>query len=385
MIDPARLELSDLAAQTMILPLYGSSATDVSADQRAANTSIYGYGTPAEVLAELRPGGVVLLQRMPFHPQFAELPLGSLGESARLQDFVAGLQSVAEQHELGPLIIIADQEGGEVNRLPGPTLAAPAHIGDTNRVELAERAGYITGVAAREHGVNLILGPVADIALDGPSKGPIGDRSFGSDPQRVATMVAATVQGLHHAGVAATAKHWPGHGRANADSHVQLPSLDITKQDWLEAEAQPFRAAVDSGVDAILAAHLVATAIDDKKTPASMSGPAMELLDEIGFHGMRMTDALWMPGIRQQPLTDAEIALTALAAGADCLLATPDPAGLRSLAANRDDLRPRLEMAATRIQALRDRFVDHTVDTPSGEDWVELTSELNSDIAAFQP
>ena len=276
MLDHTRLDLSDLASQSTILPMYGSTATTASVDQRAANRSIYGVETPAEIIEALRPGGVVLVERIPFHPRYAELPLGSLGDSARLQDYVGGLQSVAEQHDIGPLLIIADQEGGTVNRLPVPPLSAPALIGATGRLDLAEQAARLTGLAARHHGVNLVLGPVADIVAPGqPAPPPIGERSFGADPAHVAAMVAATIRGLHAGGVMAAAKHWPGHGRATADSHVQLPTLAIGRDEWLTHEAQPFVAAISEGVDAILSAHLIAPAVDEQNQPASISSNAM--------------------------------------------------------------------------------------------------------------
>ena len=94
-MNTSSLDVAELAAQAMILPLYGSSPASVIAEQAAANQSIYGLDTPAEIIAELRPGGVRLPERIPFHPKFGELALGSLGESQRFADFTTGLQDVA--------------------------------------------------------------------------------------------------------------------------------------------------------------------------------------------------------------------------------------------------------------------------------------------------
>jgi beta-N-acetylhexosaminidase len=377
----AEMSLADLVGQSMVLPLYGSSAATVTADQEAANRSIYGAATPAEVIRRLRPGGVVLLDRIPFHPDFGDLPLDNAVTATQLSELTGELQAVARAAGLPELLIVADQEGGRVNRRPVAPLPAPAVVGATGRPELARRSGELTGHIAAAMGVNVVFGPVADI---GTSNAGIGDRSFGSDPSQVADMVAATAEGITGTGVGSVVKHWPGHGRADADSHEALPTLDVELADWQVVEAPPFRAAVAAGVDAVAVAHLRFPAADPEGRAATMSPPLLERLRrDTAFSGVVFSDALWMPAIRDARPTDAETAAAVLAAGVDVLLAPPDPAGTIALISRspaRDEIRSVLEQAVVRSLSLRKRVSASRQFDSQQTDWSLEIQQLRSDI-----
>jgi beta-N-acetylhexosaminidase len=232
-------------------------------------------------------------------------------DPAQLAELTGALR--AERSEL---LISIDEEGGDVTRLEaerGSSYPGNLALGAADDVALTEEvASAIAGELARA-GVNLNLAPVADTNTN-PRNPVIGVRSFGSDPELVARHVRAFVAGTQRQGVAACAKHFPGHGDTAADSHRELP---VAGGD-LAAALLPFRAAVDAGVQAVMTGHLLVPAIDD--APATISRPIVSglLRGELGFDGLIITDALEMQGVsgtRGVP----EAAVLALAAGADAL------------------------------------------------------------------
>ena len=363
-----------LAAATMVLPVYGTELCGATDEQAAANRSIYGVDTAAEVISRYRPAGLVLVEGIPFHDGFEDLKLGMLDTSERLRCFIEEAQELASHEQMAPLLIVADQEGGVGSRLPSIALPAPAIIGRTASAELAERAGELTGRAALAHGVGVVLGPLADLDLGNAA---IGDRAFSSDPAAAALLVTGWVKGVQTNGVVGVAKHWPGHGRASADSHVGTPALDVDVEHWRREERLPFSAAIEAGIAGVLIAHLTAPALDQSGALASQSSELMNRLrNGLGFEGFTMSDALWMPSARKSALNDAEVALASLNAGVDLLLAPPDPAGTGELAASAiPGLVERLDKAVGRIAVLRSNHpvVDRAIDV----------AELNAEIQEF--
>jgi beta-N-acetylhexosaminidase len=214
------------------------------------------------------------------------------------------------------LLISIDEEGGDVTRLEaerGSSYPGNLALGAVDDVALTEEvASAIAGELARA-GVNLNLAPVADTNTN-PRNPVIGVRSFGADPELVARHVAAFVAGTQRQGVAACAKHFPGHGDTAADSHRELP---VAAGD-LASALLPFRAAVDAGVRAVMTGHLLVPELDD--APATISRPILSglLRGELGFGGLIVTDALEMRGI-SGTIGVPEAAVLALAAGADAL------------------------------------------------------------------
>ena len=246
-------------------------------------------------------GGVVLFARNVRDPE----QLAALTASLR-----------AEQPDL---LIAIDEEGGDVTRLEaatGSSFPGNLALGAVDDTALTRRVAAALGGELASVGVNLDLAPVADVIVD-PANPIVGVRSFGADPQLVARHVAAFVEGLQGVGVAACAKHFPGHGETVADSHLELPTAEADRETLERRALPPFGAAVAAGVRAVMTGHIRFPALDEEA--ATLSGPVIGLLrSELRFDGMVMTDALEMRAISGTVgLVDG--AVRALTAGADAL------------------------------------------------------------------
>jgi beta-N-acetylhexosaminidase len=171
-------------------------------------------------------------------------------------------------------------------------------------------------------------------------------------------MVAAAVKGFGEAKIAATAKHFPGHGDTSVDSHTGLPVIKHTRSEWERIDAPPFKAAIDAGVDAVMSAHIVFPKLDPSGDPATLSKPILTglLREKLGFKGVISTDALNMGGVRKK-YDDGEIAVRAVLAGADLLLMPNDlpeayDAVLAAVKSGRIS-KERLDQSVTRLLTLK--------------------------------
>jgi beta-glucosidase len=224
-----------------------------------------------------------------------------------------------------PLLIGADLERGAGQQFSGatglPPLAAIASLGDLDAVR---RAARLTAREARTLGVNWDYAPVCDLDLE-PDNPIMGTRTFGSDPKVAATCASEWITSCQSEGVLACAKHFPGHGRTNADSHMTLPTVDASKKELFEADLVPFRAAIDAGVASIMTAHVAYPALDESGAPATVSREILRwfLRQSLKFDGLIVTDALIMEGFRQEG-GEADAAVRALDAGCDLLLYPDD-------------------------------------------------------------
>jgi beta-N-acetylhexosaminidase len=237
---------------------------------------------------------------------------------------IRGPEQLAEltgslRSERPDLLIAVDEEGGDVTRLEaaeGSSFPGNLALGAVDDVALTRRVGAAIGGELAAAGVNFDLAPVADVIVD-PANPIVGVRSFGSDPQLVARHVAAFVEGLQGVGVAACAKHFPGHGESVADSHLELPVVETDRETLFARALPPFKAAVDAGVQSVMTAHIRFAALDDQ--PATLSAKTIGLLRaELGFAGLIITDALEMRAISGTVGLE-EGAVRALTAGADAL------------------------------------------------------------------
>lgn len=267
-------------------------------------------------------------------------------------------------------LIGVDEEGGSVTRLEsasGSTLPGAAQLGLLDDVVASERTGAELARRVRAIGANVVLGPVADVNTD-PRNPVIGVRSYGADEALVSRHVVATVDGIQDGGAAACVKHFPGHGDTHLDSHHSLPEITLDIDEFERVHLEPFRAAIDAGVDAIMTAHIVVPAWGE--APATLNPRVLGMLREGGFDGVIITDALDMAAIRETVGIGGGAAL-ALAAGADLLCignptnpgeaALPDQ-DLRDFRTARDGIvaalrdgslpRARVEEAAGRVAAL---------------------------------
>ncbi len=188
----------------------------------------------------------------------------------------------------------------------------------------ARTLGRIAGRELRAMGIRQNYSPVADVNVN-PANPVIGVRSFGAEPDAVAGMVAAEVTGYQRGRqVAATAKHFPGHGDTAVDSHYGFPVITHTREQWEALDAPPFRAAVRAGIDSIMTAHIMVPALDDSGDPATLSRPILTgiLREELGYDGVVVTDSLGMEGVRTK-YGDDRVPVLALKAGVDQLLNPP--------------------------------------------------------------
>ena len=217
-------------------------------------------------------------------------------------------------------MVATDEEGGDVTRLyadvGSPVLGAAA-LGAADDLDLTEATGRAVGSDLAAAGIDLTLAPVADLNTN-PANPVIGVRSFGSDPARAGEHVAAWVRGLQSAGIAACAKHFPGHGDTSDDSHLTLPVVDADQDTLDERELVPFAAAIRADAAAVMTSHLLLPRLDPDH-PATMSATVLDLLRaRLGYDGAIVTDALDMAGAsggRGIP----EAAVLSLIAGADLL------------------------------------------------------------------
>ena len=266
-----------------------------------------------------------------------------------------------ELHSERPdLVVAVDEEGGDVTRLEartGSSYPGNLALGAANDLRLTEEVASSMGAALAERGIGLDLAPVVDVNTN-PQNPVIGVRSFGADPHAVAAHTAAWIRGMQGAGVAACAKHFPGHGDTSVDSHL---GLAVAEEDPHLRALEPFQEAIAAGVRAIMSAHILVLAID--RLPATISPRVMTALlrDELGFRGLAVTDGLEMRGLSEGRGV-AESAVLALAAGCDALCVgggladeeTVDEIVGAIAAAVRDGRLPeeRLRQAAGRVDAL---------------------------------
>ncbi|MBY6035070.1 beta-N-acetylhexosaminidase [Fictibacillus nanhaiensis] len=239
------------------------------------------------------------------------------------------------------LLLSIDQEGGIVTRLQsGTDFPGNMALGATRSAELAESVGHAIGSELESLGINMNLAPVLDVN-NNPDNPVIGVRSFGEDPKLVAELGTAYTKGLQNAGMAATAKHFPGHGDTAVDSHLGLPSVPHEKERLLEVELYPFQQAMNQGIDAIMTAHVTFPKIDpttviSKKDgteialPATLSHEVLTNLmrNEMGFEGVISTDALNMKAIADH-FGAVDAVIRAVNAGTDIVLM---PVGLEEVA-----------------------------------------------------
>jgi len=219
-----------------------------------------------------------------------------------------------------PVTVAIDQEGGRVQRLKAPWTEWPPmrDLGERGELEDTARVATAIGKELRELGIGLDFAPVVDVDTN-PENPIIGDRSFARAPQTVARHAQRFIDALQTEGVAACAKHFPGHGDTVLDSHLALPRLEHDAARLREVELVPFAAAVAAGVASIMTAHVVFEAID-RQRPATLSPDVMALLrDELGYDGLVFSDDLEMKAVADHYSPSAMVA-GALQARVDALL-----------------------------------------------------------------
>jgi len=226
-----------------------------------------------------------------------------------------------------PALVAIDQEAGQLQALAGIVTDFPGNMAmtATGDLSLAERVGEAIGHELRALGVTVNYAPVCDLLTIATNHG-LSIRSFGSDPDEAASFAAAIVDGLQRAGVAATGKHFPGKGAAEVDTHYGHAVINRTREEFDESELVPFRSVIKSDVKLMMTSHATVPALSGGAlVPATRSADVLTgvLRDELGFHGVTITDALDMAGVGAGEHASNDESYEALQAGADLLLTTP--------------------------------------------------------------
>lgn len=285
----ARMSLDEKVGQLMVVAFTGPTFTPEA----------------EQMVRQYHVGGVIL---------FAQ----NLLDGVQIKQLTGQLQQAAQIS----LLLAVDQEGGPVVRVTQGATLFPSQmaVGATFSPATAAAVAAATAWELRELGINANFAPVADVNSN-PRNPVIGVRSYGADPGLVGKLTAAAVDAVQAAGVVAVAKHFPGHGDADVDSHLALPLIGHPLSRLEAVELPPFRAAIAAGVDAVMTAHVLLPALDsDPRRSATLSPPVLSYLREkLGYTGLIVTDDLEMGAIVNDHGT-AEAARLAFQAGADLLL-----------------------------------------------------------------
>lgn len=301
----ASMSPRERAAQLIVVPFNGFTS----------RTRAKEYRTLVRLVQKEHIGGLILINVVNGHVAVKPSPRDVANFANRMQ----GMAKV-------PLLISGDLERGASMRVEATTVFPHAMALTASRdPATARKEGEITAREARALGIQWIFFPDADVN-NNPDNPIINIRSFGENPADVSAMVSAFIEGAHAAApILVTAKHFPGHGDTATDTHMNMATIDGNRERLEKIEWAPFRAAIASGVDSLMSAHIAVPSIDPSGSPATLSTKLMSgiLRDEMGFKGLLVTDALEMKGIANG-FTTGEAAVRAIEAGVDVLLMPPD-------------------------------------------------------------
>lgn len=301
-----------VAAALAFAALAASPAAQLTPAQLAGQRVVFSFEgprAPAALVRRIRRGeaaGVILFAR-------------NIPGRAALRREVRRLQRIPRPAAVdAPLLVMVDEEGGLVRRIPGAPRASAADIGRSRSPRRARAAGRATGTALRRAGVNVDLAPVADVARPGSAM-ERERRSFGRDPRLVARLAGAFAAGLRDRGVAATAKHYPGFGAAELNTDLRPQRIHRTERVLARVDERPFRALIARGVELVMLSTAVYPALDSRPAALSRRIADTRLRERLGFRGVSISDALDTPATARLGGT-GEVALRAARAGTDLLV-----------------------------------------------------------------
>lgn len=341
-----------------------AAARSLSPAQLAGQRIIYAFAgpkPPAALLNAVRAGeaaGVIL-----FGPNATSL--------AQVHALVGQLQRAnAASPVHAPLLILTDQEGGQVRRLPGAPVLSERQIGESQTAaRLAQQAGTGAGRNLAGAGINVNLAPVVDVFRRAGNFIDEFGRAYSSNPNTVARLAGPFILAQQRTGVAATAKHFPGLGAASQaqNTDLQLVTLNMSRAELRSVDELPYRAAISAGVKLVMTSWAVYPALD-RRNPAGLSAAVIEgeLRGRLGFHGVTISDTIESGALTRYGSL-AQRGVLAAAAGADLIICSAiDPranrpaigtAVLRGIAAALSDGRLKsasAQQAAARVLALRE-------------------------------
>ena len=368
------MSLHDKVAQLVIMPVYGE----------VTNTRSATFRKYQHFVRDLHVGGVIVTGHI------------TNGTVRNAEPFaMAALLNRLQKASRVPLLVGADFERGTSMRVTSTT-AWPYSMAFAAAKDLegVKYEGAETAREARAMGVNWLFAPVSDVN-NNPDNPIINIRSYGEDPAEVSSFVQAFIAGAHsdaHNPVLVTAKHFPGHGDTAQDSHIGLAKLDADRDRIESVELAPFRAAISAGVDSVMTAHLAVPALEPENEPATVSSKVITgvLKEELGFHGIVVTDAMDMEGLASLYDT-AEASTRAIEAGADVLL-MPKKAedainGVMAAVQRGRISRQRIDESVAKVLAAKARLglnrkkvvdldgIDDIVDSPEAEERAQQVSD----------
>lgn len=315
----------------------------------------------------------------------------NLVDTAQTRLMLSKTQEYALKTQELPLFLCVDEEGGKVTRIADNPSFGVKNVGDMQDITDSQRAyeaGVYIGSYLKDLGFNFDFAPDVDVRTN-QGNDAIGARSFGDNPQLVASFAGAVSDGLHEQGILSTFKHFPGHGAVEQDTHDGFAYSDKTYEQFMQAEWIPFQKAQDFGVDAVMVGHISLPNVTGDETPASLSEKMITqiLRNDLGYDGLIITDALNMGAIAQN-YSSTEAAVSAVLAGADLLLMPADfhEAVSGVIAAAEDGTIPkaRIDDAVIRIVATKLKWQDISKELASATektDILDKTDALNKIVS----
>lgn len=314
----ADMTIEEKVGQLFIIHAYGETPTDEEYEDTNVENNRGGKNFK-EIIENYHIGGVIYFNW--------SANIGTPLDAEQVNGLSNGLQEIAmEQDSAIPLFISTDQEGGIVQRVTEPGTVFPGNmaLGATRSEEYATESANILGNELQSLGINTDFAPSLDVNMNAENP-VIGVRSYSEDPELVSDLGIAQIKGFKEQNVIASAKHFPGHGDTDTDSHAGLPVIDHDLETLHEVDLKPFRDAIDEGIDSIMTGHIEVPALDNSGLPSTLSKPILTdlLRDDMGYEGLIITDSLGMEGVNEIYSPD-QVPVEALKAGVDVLLNPPD-------------------------------------------------------------
>lgn len=330
---------------------------DMTLEQKIGQMIVAGfpskeYDSHVEELIKNKIGNIILFLR-------------NVSDKESLAELNNKIQKAMVENTGVPAFITIDQEGGMVTRIYEGATFLPGNMafGAAQDKEALQKAGEISGTELRALGINFNLAPVLDVN-NNSSNPVIGVRSYSDDPEVVAECGINVIKGLQSKGVVATAKHFPGHGDTDVDSHLALPIVPHAMERLEKVELYPFKKAIENGVDAIMSAHVLFPAIESEKLPGTLSHKVLTglLREKMDFKGLIMTDCMEMKAIADFYGT-TKAAVMAINAGADLIcvshhldlqLGTFEE--IKAAVLNGELLESRIDESVARILSMKEKY-----------------------------